>query len=284
MVLLGVIFIGLRPLFGRWLADEGITAVISAFYANSASTLLFLPFGLRETWQTGRLGVMLTAAGSGVLAGGGTIAYFAALQRLPVTIVTIIYFTYPAMVVAASALLRWRMPRPPALLAVALVLFGCGLIIAPDLKTPGQALVDYAIAFLAPLSWALLLLMLSGPLNSVTPWSRIGFIAGGSLFALLLPLLVSQPVAYLPQTAVGLWGALGLMLISGVFAHVLLSFGVPKSGPERASITGVFEIATSLAVGWFVFLEPITLSQGLGVLLFGAAFLLSRRIEVELRQ
>ena len=49
MILLGAVFSGLRPLFGRWLINDDVNSVIIALYTFIASTVLFLPGGIRET-------------------------------------------------------------------------------------------------------------------------------------------------------------------------------------------------------------------------------------------
>ncbi len=61
-----------------------------------------------------------------------------------------------------------------------------------------------------------------------------------------------------------------------------MSVSTGKAGPERASIAGVFEVATSLTVGWIVFLEPITFRQCVGVVLIATALFLTRYLEVNI--
>ena len=283
MVLLGAIFSGLRPLFGRWLMADGLTAVVIALTTFVASTLIFLPIGLQEIrWAHQHRGTAFLALGSGLFIGLGSLAYFEALQRLPVAIVTLIFFTYPAIVIAATAVIRRRWPQPRALLAVTCVLAGCGLIVdpsLPSLQDRVSPLIDFAIAFIAPLSWATLLMLLAGPLTGLTPWSRIGFIAGGATLAMVVVVVIWLPTTLIPYTIAGWLAVVGLVLVSGIFTHILMTIGVPKAGPERSSIAGVFEVATSLAVGWLIFLEPVTFRQGVGVLLIGTALLLTRRLE-----
>lgn len=280
MILLGAVCAGLRPLFGRWLINDDMTAVIIALYTFVASTILFLPGGLRDVQhvrqqrRTAAIGI-----GCGVGVGLGGLAYFEALQRLPVATVTMIYFTYPVMVIAAVALLRRRWPQPAAWLAMACVLVGCSLIIGLNRQELRSSVLDIAIAFVSPVSWALLLISLAGPLTWLSPWSRIGFIASGATLAMLAVVFVWQPANFLPQTPIGWLGVLGLVVVSGILTHVLFTLGVPQAGPDRASIAGVFEVATALAVGWVVFLEPITLSQCAGIALIVAALLLTRRLE-----
>lgn len=282
MILLGALFAGLRPLFGRWLFDDNLTAVVIALYTYIASTLLFLPGGLREVWsRRSHQATAWLAIGCGLFVGLGGLAYFEALNRLPVTTVTMIYFTYPAMVVVAVALLRRRWPQRSSLLATAFVLIGCSLIIGSETQRMDSRIIDYAIAFVSPISWALLLLMLTKPLMVLSSHSRIGFISLGALLAMILVLFWWQPTSFTPQTSTGWLSVLGLVFLSGVLTHLLYTEGVPLAGAERASIVGVFELATALVIGWIIFLEPITFLQVVGVVLICAAMILTRQIAAE---
>jgi len=283
LVLLGAVFAGLRPLFGRWLLNDNLTAVIIAFYTYTTSAALFLPVGFRATQGARRYRKTIAIAfAGGLFVGLGGMAYFEALQRLPVATVTLINFTYPAMVITAVAFIQRRWPQPLALLAVACVLLGSGFIVGPKLQNQNALITDFAIAFISPLSWSLLLILLAGRLTTLPLWSRIGFISSGATVAMIIMVVLWQPSTLLPQTATGWWGFLGLVVLSGVLTHIILTVGVPKAGPEKASITGVFEVATALVVGWVVFLEPITANQVTGVLFIGAALLLTRRFKVQI--
>ncbi len=283
LLLLGALFSGLRPLFGRWLINDDVPAVIIAFYTYIVSAALFLPIGLWNIRKTGRYrGTAVIAFSSGLIVGVGGLAYFEALQRLPVATVTVIYFTYPAMVITVVALLRRRWPQRSALLAAACVLLGSGFIVGPALQRADIPVTGLAIAFITPLTWTLLLVLLAGPLTVLPAWSRIGFISSGGAVAMMVIVLLWPPSTLMPHTARGWEGLLGLVMISGVLTHILLTVGVPKAGPERASMTGVFEAATALAVGWILFLEPITANQGVGVLLIGTALFLTRRLTVDI--
>jgi drug/metabolite transporter (DMT)-like permease len=68
--------------------------------------------------------------------------------------------------------------------------------------------------------------------------------------------------------------------VSGIACHIMTVLGVQRAGAERSSFAGVFEIATSLVLGWVVFIEPFSFYQFLGVFLIVAALFLTRRLEV----
>ncbi len=281
LVLLGATFAGLRPLFGRWLTDEGITTILITLYNSAASMAIFLPYSLREIQRYPlRQRQALIGFLCGLFIGVGSLAYFEALRYLPVATVTLIYFTYPAMVIAVIAVLRCAWPVQQSVMAVGCVIVGCLLIIDPRLSVRDDFYIGVAIAFVSPLAWTLLLILLAGPLTVLSPLSRIGFIATGASCAMLISLWIWPPIVFLPHTELGWLGVAGLILVSGIGVQILFTLGVARVGAERASIAGVFEVATSLAVGWLIFLEPTSLWQGIGVVLIGLALYLTRNLEL----
>jgi drug/metabolite transporter (DMT)-like permease len=281
LVLIGAVFSGLRPLFARLLIDDGLTAVVTALYCYFGSALIFVPFGIKGMqpgWDHKRAAVLAVA--SGLFVGVGGAAYFEALSRLPVATVTLIYFTYPAWVVVLLAVWRRRWPRRQAWLGVACVLVGVFLIVGHGTGAANNPPIDFLIAFIAPLSWTVLIIFLGGPLTALKPFSRIGFITLGAVLTMGLAMLVQQPPALFARSTAGWISAVCLIVISGIGCHVLTTIGVQKAGSERASFAGAFEIATSLAIGWVIFTEPISLHQVAGVFLIAAALFYTRRIDV----
>lgn len=281
LVLLGAVCSGLRPLFARLLIDDGVTAAVTALYCYSGSLLLFLPLGIKELQgprhQKRAAGLAVI---SGLFVGAGGAAYFEALSRFSVATVTLIYFSYPALVIFVLAALRRRWPQPRAWWGIFCVSAGIVLIVGNGIGDAGHPPVDYLIAFIAPFSWTVLLIFLGGPLTLLKPYSRIGFITLGAVSAMGLAVAARPPPALLARTPSGWIGLLGMILISGVLCHVLTTLGVQRAGAERASFAGVFEIATSLAVGWLIFTEPMTIHQAAGLCLIVSALFLTRRLDI----
>lgn len=281
LVLSGAVFSGLRPLFARLLSDDGITAVITALYCYLGSAVLFFPIGMKRHHQSdAHKRAALLAVISGLFVGIGGAAYFEALDRLPVATVTLVYFTYPAMVIFVQAIFHRRWPRRPAWMGIACVTAGIYFIVGNGIHSPSISPTDFLIAFIAPLSWTVLLIFLAGPLTVLSPYARIGFITLGAVLIMSVAAIVQQSPALWAHSITGWIGLLCMVGISGVFSHLLTTVGVQKAGSERSSFAGVFEIATSLVIGWVIFSEPISVGQITGLFFIVAAVVLTRRLEV----
>lgn len=280
LILLGVSISGLRPLFGSLLLGDGLSAPVVGIYMFAAGLVLFLP---HSVWNghmpVGRYDLIALCLLCGVVVGAGNVSYFAALQRLPIATVTLLYFTYPVMVVTIVAVQRRRWPERDVLAAIFCVLFGSTLIVSQGGAMALPAFGDLLLALLPALSWAVLLIMLAGRLSVLTPSTQIGLITSGATLVLTAVIVMWRPDALLPHSPNGWLGLMGLLAFSGVLAPLLVLLGVPKAGPERASIAGVFELAVSLCVGWFIFSEPMSFQQWAGILLIVTALIITRHVD-----
>ncbi len=280
LVLLGAIFSGLRPLFGKLLNEDGLTAIMISLYIYLGSVLLFLPLGLREfpKYNSDQRRAVVFSILGGASVGIGGAAYFEALKYLSIATVTLIFFTYPAMVLGVKVILSRCWPSLQATIGVLSIFLGISLIVGQDFSQSNLSVQHVVIAFLAPVSWTILLFFLGGPLTVLGPRPRLGFITGGAVVTMLVGALIQQPSVWTPHSINGWLGMLCLILISGSASHLLTTIGVEKAGPERASFAGAVEVVTSVVVGWIVFLEPISLQQSMGIGLVLIALFLTRRL------
>lgn len=283
LVVIGAVCSGLRPLFARLLLDDGITVTSTAFYCYLGSCILFLPYGVRELKQTSEkeMTVLLSIV-AGIIVGTGSMAYFEALRRLPIATVILIYFTYPAFVIILLAIIHQRLPQLKAWFGVMCTLAGIWLIVGSGIENASHALIDYAIAFIAPLSWTILILSLGGPpLNRLKPFSRIGFISSGAVLTIAVFLFFQETAVQFPSSQTGWIGLICMVFISGTLCHVFTTVGVESAGAERCSFAGAFEIAVSLGIGWVVFTEAFYITQAAGILFIYLALVLTRRLEID---
>lgn len=134
------------------------------------------------------------------------------------------------------------------------------------------------LSALAPLSYAVLLLLLAGHLIALPIWTRIGTIALGASAVLLLAFLASPTDARWPTSPLGWAGVFGLVAACGFVPQWLTTLGVPMAGADRGSIGGGIELLTSLAVGWIVLLEKPHVNELAGALCILGALVVARRI------
>ncbi|MEM8861316.1 MAG: EamA family transporter, partial [Chloroflexota bacterium] len=111
MVFFSAILAGLRPLFARMIDGQGLNSTVIALYQILFGAVVFggIGFAQFERVRASIRPIMIAIAG-GVGMGIGTIAYFEALTRLPISIVTAIYFTSPAFVILLTSIIQRQLP------------------------------------------------------------------------------------------------------------------------------------------------------------------------------
>ena len=202
--------------------------------------------------------------------------YFAALTRMDASLLSMLLYTFPAMVVAAAIALGRETAnrrRTGALLVssggLALVLLGAG---AGSFDWLGAAL-----GFGAALTY--------------TAYILVSDRVGGDLAALPLSALITTGAAMtfgLAGTATGsidtgfagtgwLWLA-AIAIVSTVTPITLFFAGLRRVGPSTASILSTLEPLTTVALAFVVFGETLT-----GLQLAGAAIVLGAAVLLNLR-
>jgi len=203
------------------------------------------------------------------------ITMFQAFARVPVAIVLLCFYTFPAIVAGASALLGWeRMDRPRA---VALVIALGGMVAVviggPTSGTSsGLDPLGVALALASAASQAVFVLV-----------SRRGYRAVPTDQAMGTILTVSAGIAVVLAVAGDGWSSvslpldspdlLGLLLFGGVFAAAIPSFmflaGIRWIGPVRAGVLMLIQPLVGVALAALFLQEavgPVQAAGGLAIL------------------
>jgi drug/metabolite transporter (DMT)-like permease len=271
--------LGLDPLgFVAWRAGVGALA-----------TAGFVAWGLQRGsrlvgWRSldGRARVSLGVAS--LMGATLNIAMFLAFERIPVAIVLLCFYLYPALVAGASALLgRERMDSPRAV-ALVIALAGMVAVVAggPSTGTSGGLdPVGVALALSAALSQAVFVLISQHGYRAVptdqamaTILAVSAVVAGGLALAVGGPAALTLPFSAPPEL-------LGLLLFGGIFGAAVPSFlflaGIRWIGPVRAGILMLVEPLVGVALAAAFLAEaigPIQAAGGLAIL--GAAVIIQR--------
>ena len=181
--------------------------------------------------------------------------YFLALDRLDASLVTMLLYTYPAMVtLLASALGRDRLTaaRITALtLASAgtvLVLFGGDL---PHLDALGVL-----FAFGAALTYTGYILLGDSTVQQMPPLKLTTLVMTGAALSLTLRAVLTGGVD-LRFTAMGWFWVLCIAVVSTVIASTAFFAGLRRIGPANASILSTMEPVTTVALAALVLGESI---------------------------
>jgi drug/metabolite transporter (DMT)-like permease len=269
LVLLSAIAYGTLPVFARLAFGRGMTLAGLLAWRFVLAVLGFtvaagglgprLPFAVRlRLWSAGLIFVL------------NSVAYFLALRRVPVSLLSLILYTYPVIVTLLSAAAGIEVFRLRNLIAALLALVGAAL------TATGSAAADplgLLLAFGSALLYSIYIVAGTRLARGVPTEAAAAHVAHVSL-AVYLPWAAFVGELAPPPDAAA-WGA---VVAIGTFSTVvaLRSFlaGLQRLGPSRAAVLSCFEIVVTLTLAATVLGEPITPRLALGATLIVGAVLL----------
>lgn len=272
LVLLAASGYALLPIFAKLAYSTGIGALdLLIWRFVIAAGLMWLAF---PVWRRqARLGGLtrrdvLTLLGLGALFAIVALMAFLALERIPATLFSMIFYTYPAIVALISLALGERLPGT-AWLALGLALAGCTL----TALTASEALViddplDLAFPLLNAAAYAVYLVIAGRRTGHIRGLASGVLSMTGSLGSLLIAgLVVGVETPPQPQS----WLVIaGLALFSTVFTIMAMFSGIARIGAPRAAILSTIEPPLT------VLLAALVLGERAGVLQYaGGALILA---------
>ncbi len=149
---------------------------------------------------------------------GTQLAYFAALERVPVSTALLIEYTAPILLVAGAAVAARRLPRVAVLAGSAVALAGLALVIGP---VGGGDPAGYLLAGVAAVGCALYYVIAARPADGLPPvaLAAFGLLLGAAALALVgmtgaLPLRVALVDVAALGGVVPWWVPLGLLALT----------------------------------------------------------------------
>lgn len=256
-------------IFGKVMYATGLAADQVVLLRYAAATVLlgaFLLIWRRQPLVARDRGVYLQA----LLAFASSASYFFAVERMNAGVTTVLFYTYPAVVAVASALL-FRERITPATVA-AMILALAGLLLVSGITEGAVALdpLGLGLAVASCLFFAAYTLLINktsrtdGPLTITFTLSWVGLLGACVLFAPAVPTL-----ATLSAPQVGL--ACGLALACTLLPIPLYIEAVKRIGATRTSLLGISETPSSLLLAFVILGETLTAAQGTGSLLIVAS-------------
>jgi len=273
---------GAMAVFGKLAYDDGATVgtllAIRFLLAAALFWVLVAAGGAaRELRVLGRrdvaVGLALGACGYAIQAG----CYFAALERIDASLLSLLVYTFPAMVaVAAFALGRERIDRR-RLVALVVASGGLALVVAGA----GAGALDplgAALGLGAAVVYTTYILVSEGIVGRMTPRLLSALVCTGAAASLTAGSALLGELRPGELTAAG-WGWLAcLALVSTVAAVSLFFAGLQRVGPTTASIISTAEPVVTVLLAFLVFGELLGPVQLLGgALVLGAVLMLATR-------
>jgi drug/metabolite transporter (DMT)-like permease len=213
--------------------------------------------------------------GMGVIAVAFTqFAYFAAIQRIPVSTALLIEYLAPLILVAFTWATTRRMPRPAVLIGSVLAVGGLILVIRPGALQAVDP-VGLAIAFGASIGCAVYFVIAARPGNGLAPVA----LAGAALVLAVLVLAIIAAAGLLPMTAtfgdLPLFGSATpwwtpLVIVAIVGTALAYATGITASamlGARLASFVGLLEVVSASLFAWLLLGEELTPLQLVGAVL-----------------
>jgi drug/metabolite transporter (DMT)-like permease len=217
------------------------------------------------------VGLALGACGYAIQAG----CYFTALERIDASLLSLLLYTFPAMVAAAAIALGRE--RIDARRVGALVLASGGLaLVVAGAGTGALDPLGAALGLGAAVVYSTYILVSEGIVGRVGPRLLSALVCSGAAVTLTLGSALLGEFRPGELTAAG-WGWLAaLALVSTVAAVSLFFAGLRRVGPTSASILSTAEPVVTVLLAFLVFGELLGPLQLLGgALVLGAVLVLA---------
>jgi drug/metabolite transporter (DMT)-like permease len=270
----GSAMVGLMPLAARQLYADGLSAPSMLFWRYSLALVALAlaaraaGLDLRRAWKGGAWRIALVGA---TLGAAQTLCFWESIKTLETSIAVLLFYTYPVVTLALDRLFFKQRIRPLAVLCIAIILGGAGLITGPGLKGGTIDLRGLSWALPAPLIYALYLAINARLLRRYPPLiGAFGLFAG---MALTFGFAAGFVGLDTPASSTG-WLLLGFIaLVPGALTMTLFSFSVPRLGASGFAILANTELVTVVLVGVLVLGEPFTPARAIGGALIVAGIL-----------
>lgn len=269
LVLLSAAAYGTLPVFARIAFGRGMTLpgllawrfviAVLGFVAAARGLGPALPLAVRlRLWSAGLIFVL------------NSLAYFMALRRIPVSLLSLILYTYPVIVTLLSAAAGIESFRLRNLLAALLALAGAALTAASYASADPVGLL---LAFSSALLYSVYIVAGTRLARGVPSEVAAAHVAHVSLAAYLPWAAVARELAPPPDAAA--WGAVvAIGAFSTVVALRAFLAGLQRVGPSRAAVLSCFEIVVTLTLAAVVLGEAFTPRLAVGATLIVGAVLL----------
>jgi drug/metabolite transporter (DMT)-like permease len=269
-------------IFGKLAYDEGanVGTLLSVRFVLAAAmfwALVLAGGALREMRALGRrdvaVGVAMGACGYAIQAG----CYFAALERIDASLLSLLLYTFPAIVAVAAVALGRERVDARKLAALGLASGGLVLVVAgagAGALDPLGAALGLAAAFV----YSAYILVSDGISGRVSPRALSALVCTGAAVVLAGGAAMLGELRPGELTAAG-WGWLAcLAVVSTVVAISFFFAGLRRVGPTTASILATVEPLVTVLLAFLVFGETLGPVQIVGgVLVLAAVLVLQAR-------
>jgi drug/metabolite transporter (DMT)-like permease len=268
---------GLSGALGRGLMDAGWSASAAVAVRVLLGGAVLVPVAvvqLRGRWRVLRRYLPLIVLFGAVPVAGCQLAYFTAVQHIPVGVALLIEYTAPLAVVGWLWLRHHQ--RPTRLTVVGAAIGIVGLLLVVDPGGGGSDLVGIGAALLAMVGAAFFFVISSRPLDGLpgTALAAGGLLVGGLMLLLagavgIVPLTATAaPVAYAGFTAAWWVPVLLLGVVTAALGYGSGIGATRRLGARLTSFVMLSEVLASLVFAWLLLAQtpgPVQLLGGVAI-------------------
>jgi drug/metabolite transporter (DMT)-like permease len=273
---------GAMAIFGKLAYGEGVTVGTLLAMRFALAAVLFWVLvartgGFARLRALPRRDVTIALGLGAVGYSAQATAYFAALRRMDASLLSLLLYTFPAIVTVAAIVLGRARPNRRTVGALLLASVGLVLILA----LPGTGALDplgTALALTAAVVYSTYLLTSEGVVSRVGPLVLSALVCTGAATTLTLAGIADGDLDLAAVHPAGYAWLAGIAVVSTVGAVGLLFAGIRRVGPTAASILSTSEPLVTVLLAFLAFgesLGPVQLAGG--ALVVGAAVVLSAR-------
>ena len=273
LVAVSAVSFGLMPIFAKVAYAAGISTHTLLFLRFSvAAVLMFALFFARRLPMPSKKEILAFLLLGGIGYVGQSFCYCLALNYASSSLVSLLLYTYPALVMLGAALAFHERITAKKLISLVLALAGAFLVIWSEFEA---SLPGILLAVGAALFYTVYILISSRVVRADMGVQSSAFIMLGAalVFGGMNLFLGFTP----PAQPSGILAALLIALVSTVLAIWCFFTGMARTGPTVASLVSTLEPVVTVLASAVLLSEPVTLSIVLGGVLVLASLLVTAR-------
>jgi drug/metabolite transporter (DMT)-like permease len=192
-----------------------------------------------------------------------SLSYFVALRSLPASLVVLIAYIYPSLVVGAGWLFLHRSVSAKHLFALAASFVGLAMLVGGAQFQIAWAL---ALAIASPVIYTAYILVGERVMGSVPALAASAVIITGAAISFCVLAAINHELTF-PATAGGWAVVLGLAVFPTMLAISLFLGGLPRVGAARAALLSTWEPVVTVGLAVVLLGDRLSLFQVLGGIL-----------------
>lgn len=280
---------GTSGAFIKPLLEAGWSPAAAVTVRAGVAGLALLPFtivALRGRWASVARAKWRILGMAAIGVAGTQLAYFAAVQRVPVSTALLIEYLAPLLLVLFVWAQTRKAPRLVVIIGSVVAIGGLVLVIGPGSIVATDGLGIF-FASLAAVGCAIYYVIAARPSDGLPPvaYAAFGLVGGSAMLAIvgvtgLVPFTANFGLIAFVGTPQPWWIPLGMVaLIGTAFAYVASIAASEMLGSRLMSFVGLLEVVFASLFAWISLGEALTVTQFVGgaLILAGIAFVRSEK-------